>query len=94
MAGMIWVESTLLKRILKHELNKDNTNKHARLDGRESPGGLNSTQKAIFNSGKLGAGAVTFPREAHTNWLSSTTWSDRKTYIQVIWTEHGLNMLL
>lgn len=35
MAGMIWVESTLLKRILKHELNKDNTNKHAKLDGRK-----------------------------------------------------------
>lgn len=59
--GMIWVESTPLKRILKHELNKDNTNKHARLDGRK-PRRPQFYTKSYIQLRKAGSGSGDLPQ--------------------------------
>lgn len=49
------------------ELNKNDTNRYAKLDGKKA-------QKfaTIGIWSKLEVGKVVFPREEHTNWLSRT----------------------
>lgn len=42
------------------------------------------------NWGDLGAGEIVFPKEKHTNWLSSAKKSDlkKKHASDIIWAEH------
>lgn len=90
-AGMIWVESSLLKRILKHELNKDNTNKHAKLDGRK-PRRPQFYTKSYIQLRKAGSRSGDLPQERAYQ-LAFQYQMVRPENIHtsnIIWTEHAL----
>lgn len=59
------------------ELNKNDTNRYAKLDGKKA-------QKfaTIGIWSKLEVGKVVFPREEHTNWLSIAKWSALNAFIK------------
>lgn len=55
----------------KHELNKDDTKGHAKLDGEKSVGSHSYPQKNVGNYRKPITREVVFLREKHTNLLFS-----------------------
>lgn len=61
----------------KNELNKDNSNKHAKVDRGRIPS-PQPCRKSYSNEGTL----LVFHREQHTNWLSNTKWYYLKIYTQ------------
>lgn len=51
----------------KHELNRDNNNRQARMEGKSLV-----DLKATSNLGILRIGEIIFSKEEHANWLSNT----------------------
>lgn len=64
------------------ELHKNDNNGHAQMEG-EKPTMPYFTQRSTGNWEKLGVGEAVFPREKHTNCLSSVKLS-AQTFIQVV----------
>lgn len=72
----------------KWALNKGDTSGRVRL-GRESPLGLNPTQRTTGNWGKLGVGAVVWPKSTTTGHLVSHV-SPEDMHRRNIWTQQAI----